>query len=47
MMLTDKVNKYAVKAISYSSNIIKRKYKLANWIHDDLIFISNSLLKKK
>ena len=26
--------------------MIKRKYKLANWIHDDLIFISNSLLKK-
>ena len=27
--------------------MIKRKYKLANWIHDDLIFISDSLLKKR
>lgn len=27
--------------------MIKKKYKLANWIHDDLIFISSNLLKKK
>ena len=27
--------------------MIKKKYKLTSWIHDDLIFISNSLLKKK
>lgn len=27
--------------------MVKKKYKLANWIHDDLIFISNNLLKKK
>ncbi len=27
--------------------MIKKKYKLANWIHDDLIFISHNLLKKK
>tara|TARA_B100000900_G_C20574938_1_gene714926 strand:- start:933 stop:1682 length:750 start_codon:yes stop_codon:yes gene_type:complete len=27
--------------------ITKKKYKLANWIHDDLIFISKNLLKKR
>jgi FkbM family methyltransferase len=28
-------------------HMIKNDYKLSNWIHDDLIFVSNSFIKKK
>ena len=27
--------------------LIKKKYKLSNWIHDDLIFVSNNFIKEK
>ena len=52
--LIDKNVKYFYQqkiAIILKSNIykfmIKKNYKLANWIHDDLIFVSNHFSKKK
>ena len=27
--------------------MIKNKYKLSNWIHDDLVFVSMKFIKKK
>ena len=34
------------KSIIYKF-LIKKNYKLSNWIHDDLIFVSNDFIKKK
>jgi hypothetical protein len=27
--------------------MIKNNYKLSNWIHDDLVFVSNKFINKK
>ena len=52
-LINQNVNSFYEQKIEYIQKskiykfLIKKNYKLANWVHDDLIFVSNHFLKKK
>ena len=52
-LINQNVNSFYEQKIEYIQKskiykfLIKKNYKLANWVHDDLVFVSNRFLNKK